>query len=201
MDNESENSTTSKEESKGSSHITTVPTVDNGEVIGDKKTKWESFLDSFQRKEEEVINDNTDLEAQDEKASKKKPGLSARHVALIAMAGGLGTGLLVGNGRALALGGPGGLLIAYAIVGSMLFATMQAAGELAVAYSSLTGGFNAYAAKLVDPSLGFAVAWNYAVNWFTVLPLEMVTAAMTIKFWNTEINPDVFVAIFLVLSL
>lgn len=176
----------------GEAKITSVHTIEKGEIIGENKSKWSSIKDSFKRKEDEPI----DVEAQDGEPAKKS-GLSSRHVALIAISGGLGTGLLVGTGSVLSVGGPGGLLIAYAIVGAMLFSTMTAAGELAVAYSSLTGGFNAYAAKLVDPSLGFAVAWSYAVNWFTVLPLEMVTASMTIRFWNTTINPDIFVSIFL----
>lgn len=153
----------------------------NQELKGFKK-----LIDSFKRKE-------IDLETQDDNSEKS---LKGRHIALIAMAGGLGTGLLVGNGTALNSGGPLALIIAYTIIGTMLFSTILAAGELAVAYSSLPGGFNAYCAKLVDRSLGFAVAWNYAVNWFSVLPLEMVTASMTVKFWNDKINSDVFVAIF-----
>jgi len=185
----------SKQESKSENgvRITNIQTVDNGEVLK-QSSKWDSFIDSFRRAKPEI--EVVDEESQER--SKSKSGLSSRHVALIAIAGGLGTGLLVGNGRALSNGGPAGLLIAYAIIGLMLFATMSAAGELAVAYSSLAGGFNAYAAKLVDPSLGFAVAWNYAVNWFTVLPLEMVTASMTIRYWDTSVDPDVYVAVFLV---
>lgn len=198
-DQGSDTSSTSREDKsfKTGPKVTTVPTIEKGEIeIGEKPSKWSSFKESFQRKVEEP-EDQNDLEAQSGEPVKKKSGLSSRHVALIAISGGLGTGLLVGSGSVLSLGGPAGLLIAYAIVGAMLFATMSAAGELAVAYSSLSGGFNAYAAKLVDPSLGFAVAWSYAVNWFTVLPLEMVTASMTIRFWNSDTNPDIFVAVFL----
>ncbi|CCH45956.1 General amino acid permease [Wickerhamomyces ciferrii] len=197
-DTDSDRSSPGKDITKVTNSLTNVATIEKGDMSQTQLTKWQRFKDSFQRKEE-VQDDSDDLEAQDPSTKKKKaPGMSSRHVALIAMAGGLGTGLLVGNGRALSLGGPGGLLIAYGIIGVMLFATMSAAGELAVSYSSLTGGFNAYAAKLVDPSLGFAIAWNYALNWLTVLPLEMVTASMTIRFWNKTINPDIFVAILLV---
>jgi amino acid transporter len=176
-------------------------TLETGDILSFSQngTYFNKFINSFKRLEgddgqsKESVDD---LEGQTRESSQPGKGLKARHVALIAMAGGLGTGLLVGNGKALTMGGPLGLIIAYIIVGSMLFSTILAAGELAVEYSSITGGFNAYAAKLVDPSLGFAVAWNYAINWFTVLPLEMVTASMTIKFWCTTVNPDVFVAIF-----
>lgn len=164
------------------------------------QSRWHNFKDSFKRKEEidldQIVNDT---ESQNAKSSVPKKDIRTRHVAMIAVAGGMGTGLLVGNGKALHNGGPAALVISYILVGSMLFATMLAGGELAVAYSNVVGGYNAYCAKLVDPSLGFATSWNYAINWFTVLPLELVTASMTIKFWNDSVNSDIFVAIFLVM--
>jgi amino acid transporter len=40
--------------------------------------------------------------------------------------------------------------------------------------------------------------WNYALQWLVVLPLEIVAATLTIQFWNDKINPNAWVAIFLV---
>jgi amino acid transporter len=157
--------------------------------------KWDSFINSFRA----PVDLGPDVENTGGEVQPSKNGLKSRHVLMIALAGGLGTGLLVGLGNALATAGPGACLLAYVLVGSMVFCTINSAGELAIAYSSLPGGFNAYAVKLVDPSLGFAVAWNYCINWFTVLPLEMVTASMTIKFWDQTTNPDVYVVVFLFL--
>ena len=78
----------------------------------------------------------------------------------------------------------------------MLTPTINSVSELAIAYPGLPGGFQSYYAKFVDESLGFALGWNYGVQWMCVLALELVTAAMTIEFWTTSINPDVFVMIF-----
>jgi amino acid transporter len=51
-----------------------------------------------------------------------------------------------------------------------------------------------------NESQGFAMGWNYALQWLVVLPLEIVAATLTIEFWNHgKINNDAFVAIFLVL--
>ncbi len=165
------------------------------------QSRWKTFKDSFKRKDElgidEIVND-TESQSRSIKDTSKK-SIKTRHVALIAIGGGMGTGLLVGNSKSLAFGGPGSLAISYIVVGIMLFFTMLAGGELAVAYQTVTGGYNAYCAKLVDPSLGFATSWNYAINWLIVLPLELVTASMTIKFWNESINSDIFVAVFFVL--
>lgn len=128
-----------------------------------------------------------------------KKTIKSRHVVMISLGTGIGTGLLVGNGKALHNAGPAGLVIGYAIMGSCLYCIIQAAGELAVCYTSLVGGFNAYPSLLIDPGFGFAVAWVYCLQWLSVLPLELVTAAITIKYWTTSVNPDIFVAIFYVL--
>ena len=132
--------------------------------------------------------------------SKERDGLKQtikpRHVIMISLGTGIGTGLLVGNGAALVRAGPAGLVIGYTIVGTLIYCIIQAAGELAVVYSNLNGGFNAYPTFLVEPGFGFAVSWVYCIQWLTVCPLELVTASLTIKYWTTSINSDIFVAIF-----
>lgn len=42
--------------------------------------------------------------------------------------------MFVSSGAALAIGGPGSLLIAYLLMGGMLFCTVQALGEMAVTF-------------------------------------------------------------------
>lgn len=148
-------------------------------------TKWEEFKDSFRRAEPGDI-------------PPPKP-ISKRHLNLMALSTGLGTGLLVASGQKLAQAGPLFLLVAYAIAGYlMLLPTIFSAGELSVAYSQLPGGFQSYYSKFIDESSAFALGWNYLFQWGTVVSLELVTASMTIKYWNTSIDSDVFVAIFLV---
>lgn len=58
--------------------------------------------------------------------------LKGRHLQMIAIGGSIGTGLFVGSGKALQQGGPASLLIAFALIGAMLFCTVQALGEMAV---------------------------------------------------------------------
>lgn len=164
-------------------------------------SRWSRLKDSFNRMEEDVDPTLSEAERAEIKkvrneGEKLKKGINMRHMLLIAIATGIGTGLLVGSGGSLSKGGPAGLLIGVIIVGTMLVPVMEAAGELAVTYGELTGGFNAYNAILVDSSFCFAVSWNYCIQWLCVMPLELVTASMTIKYWNTEINPDAFIAIF-----
>lgn len=57
--------------------------------------------------------------------------LSARQVQMIAIGGTIGTGLFLGTGKSLHTGGPASMLIAYSIVGVIVFFTMLALGEMA----------------------------------------------------------------------
>ncbi|CAK9437805.1 uncharacterized protein LODBEIA_P21830 [Lodderomyces beijingensis] len=124
--------------------------------------------------------------------------LKQRHLTMIAIGGSIGTGLFVGSGSSLHTGGPAGLLIAYILIGTMIYCTVHSLGELAVTFP-VSGAFVTYNTRFIDPSWGFAMAWNYAMQWLVVLPLELVAAAVTIKYWDTTTNSAAFVVIFYVL--
>lgn len=70
--------------------------------------------------------------------------LSARQVQMIAIGGTIGTGLFLGTGKSLATGGPASILIAYSIVGGIVFTTMLALGEMA-AFIPVAGSFCTFA--------------------------------------------------------
>ena len=80
----------------------------------------------------------------------------------------------------------------------MLYATIHALGELAVMYP-VAGAFAHYSTRFLDPAWGFAMGWNYAILWLTLLPLEIVAAAITVGYWEADISPAAWVAIFYVL--
>ncbi|KAB5585175.1 general amino-acid permease GAP1 [Coniochaeta sp. 2T2.1] len=122
--------------------------------------------------------------------------LKGRHLQMIAIGGSIGTGLFVASGRTLNTGGPASVLLAYMFIGVMLYCTVQALGELAVIFP-VAGSFSAFATRFLDPSWGFAMGWNYALQWLVVLPLEIIAAAMTIDYWDVTVNKAVFVTIFL----
>ncbi|GAV50528.1 hypothetical protein ZYGR_0W00540 [Zygosaccharomyces rouxii] len=130
-----------------------------------------------------------------------KRDINQRHMVFMAIGSGVGTGLLVGNASTLNSAGPAGLLIGYALMGTCVYCVIQAAGELGVTYANLIGGFNAYPAILVAPSFAFSVGWIYTLQWLCMTPLELVTASLTIKYWTTKVDPDVFVVIFYLLIL
>lgn len=50
----------------------------------------------------------------------------------------------------------------------------------------------------IDVHRGFAVGWDYALNWLVILPFELTAASITIRYWNSELNIAIFITIFLV---
>ncbi|GAW18801.1 hypothetical protein ANO14919_082830 [Xylariales sp. No.14919] len=122
--------------------------------------------------------------------------LKGRHLQMIAIGGSIGTGLFVASGRALESGGPASVLLAYFIIGTMLYCTVQALGELAVSFP-VAGSFSAYSTRFLHPSWGFAMGWNYAFQWVVALPLEIISASIVTTYWNPNLNKAVFVTIFL----
>jgi amino acid transporter len=85
--------------------------------------------------------------------------LKGRHLQMIAISGSIGTGLFVASGQALSQGGPASVLLAYMIVGVMLWCTVQALGEMAVVFP-VAGSFSAFSTRFLDPSWGFAMGWK-----------------------------------------
>ncbi|CAG8983106.1 hypothetical protein HYALB_00004549 [Hymenoscyphus albidus] len=155
------------------------------------------------RKDGKSADETSDLEVRDpgvvNKTAPLARDLKGRHMQMIAIGGSIGAGLFVGSGGALSTGGPGSLVfLGYIIVGSMLLCTVQALGELAVLYP-VNGAFFTYMVRFVDPAFGFAVGWDYAIGWLTVLPFELVAAGITIRFWREDLSIGIWVAVFLVI--
>ncbi|KAK2750740.1 hypothetical protein FQN57_002813 [Myotisia sp. PD_48] len=126
--------------------------------------------------------------------------LEARHMHMIAIGGGIGSGLFVGSGKALSAGGPGCLLLGFILMGIMALCTTHSLGELAVTYP-VNGAFYVYFSRFIDPAWqalgGFAMGWQYTISWLLTLPFEISVASLTIRYWNDEINVGVWITIFL----
>lgn len=60
--------------------------------------------------------------------------LKTRHISMIAIGGSIGTGLFMASGAIVSQAGPGGALIAYMLIGIMIYFLMTSLGELATFY-------------------------------------------------------------------
>lgn len=102
---------------------------------------------------------------------------------MIAIGGCIGTGLFMASGEAIHSAGPGGALFAYAAIGLMVYFLMTSLGEMAT-YLPVAGSFSTYASRFVDPSLGFALGWNYWFNWVITIAVDISIAALVISYWE-----------------
>lgn len=115
-----------------------------------------------------------------------KRGLKNRHLSMMALAGIIGPGLLVGSGGALSSGGPASLLIGFGVIGIIAFSIMQSLGELTTLYPS-GGAFTGLADRFVDKAFGVAVGWNYFIIWFAVLANEYNVISSILVFWSDKV--------------
>lgn len=109
-------------------------------------------------------------------------GLRARHLTMIAIGGSIGTGLFLASGATIQSAGPGGALVAYAAISIMVYFLMTSLGEMAT-FLPVTGSFSSYASRFVDPSLGFALGWNYWYNWAITIAAEITAGTLIMKYW------------------
>ncbi|WP_172187477.1 amino acid permease [Lentilactobacillus kribbianus] len=127
-----------------------------------------------------------------------KRGLKARHISMIALGGCIGTGLFVASGSAISTAGPGGALIAYGLMGIMVYFLMTSLGEMAT-NMPVSGSFAAYAGKYVDPALGFAMGWNYWFNWAITVAIDVSTVSLVMKFWLPDVPSWIWSTVALIL--
>ncbi|MEG0920572.1 MAG: amino acid permease [Comamonas sp.] len=124
--------------------------------------------------------------------------LKARHLSMIAIGGSIGTGLFVASGATIAQAGPGGALLAYAVIGLMVYFLMTSLGELA-AFMPVSGSFATYGARYVDEGFGFALGWNYWYNWAITIAVDLVASQLVMAYWLPDVPGYWWSALFLLL--
>lgn len=105
---------------------------------------------------------------------------------MIAIGGSIGTGLFVASGASISQAGPGGAMLAYVLIGLMVYFLMTSLGEMA-AFMPVSGSFATYGAKYVDEGFGFALGWNYWYNWAVTIAVELVAAQLVMHYWFPDV--------------
>ncbi|OHX10336.1 gamma-aminobutyrate permease [Chromobacterium sphagni] len=131
-------------------------------------------------------------------APELRRSLQARHLSMIAIGGSIGTGLFLASGATVAGAGAGGALLAYALVGLMVYFLMTSLGEMA-AFMPVSGSFQVYGSRFVEPAFGFAQGWNYWYNWAVTIAVELAAAAIIMHYWYPAVPGVVWSAGFLAL--
>jgi lysine-specific permease len=144
---------------------------------------------------------DTEKIARDEEQQELRKGLRTRHLTMISLGGGtIGTGLFLASGNSIAQAGPAGALLAYILMGFLVYAMMISLGEMAI-YIPTAGSMNTYVAHFIDPSWGFAFGWNYGYLRATTLAVELVAAGVVMKYWLPNVPVWIWSLIVLVIVL
>lgn len=112
--------------------------------------------------------------------------LRSRHLSMIAIGGCIGTGLFLASGISIHQAGAGGVLVAFGLMGLMVYFLMTSLGEMA-SFMPTSGSFYSYGARFFDPAFGFAQGINYWYNWAITLAAEIAASTMIMAFWFPEV--------------
>lgn len=143
---------------------------------------------------EQVVSADDDFEQGEAHLLNLKRGLKDRHVSLLALAGIIGPGILVGA-AAPTSEGPLSLIVGFGIIGLIAFSMVQSLGELATLYP-LGNVFSTLGNKFFDQAIGGAVGWNYVIIWIAVLANEYNMVASIMVYWGPQIPLYGYVLIF-----
>ena len=81
----------------------------------------------------------------------------------------------------IATAGPG-ILLSYALVGTLVVLVMRMLGEMAAA-NPTSGSFSAYADRALGRWAGFSIGWLYWFFWVVVLAVEATAGAKILHGW------------------
>jgi L-asparagine transporter-like permease len=110
-----------------------------------------------------------------------KHELTARQMAMVAVGGSIGTGLLLGSGAAIQAAGPA-VVLTYAVSALIAFTVAMALGEMSSVYPA-AGSFGVYADFYLNPWASFIARYGY---WFSVviaIGSEVVAAGTYMRVW------------------
>lgn len=127
-----------------------------------------------------------------------KRSLKSRHMSMIAIGGSIGTGLFLASGSTFSSAGPGGALLAFSMMGVMVFFLVTSLGEMSTMIP-VSGSFETFASRFIDPALGFALGWNYWFCWAITLAVEITAGAIVIQYWLPNTNAAMWSGLFLLL--
>jgi lysine-specific permease len=124
--------------------------------------------------------------------------LESRHVNMIALGGAIGTGIFLTSGYAVAIGGPGSALLAYIVMAVIVYFLMTSLGEMST-YQPTAGTFCEYSNQYVGRSFGFAMGYNYWLNWAITIATEVSAGAMIMGYWFPAVDATIFSVVFFAL--
>ncbi|CAP85993.1 Pc20g06640 [Penicillium rubens Wisconsin 54-1255] len=107
---------------------------------------------------------------------------SPRQVHIISLGSNIGSGVFIATGKALATGGPGNMLVAYAMVCSCVWGVLQSLSEMTIAFP-VSGNYIDFADRWVDPSLAFGAGFAEWLGWTAIVAAEAGFFDVLVQYW------------------
>jgi len=123
-----------------------------------------------------------------------KRELNARQMAMVAVGGSIGTGLLLGSGAAIQVAGPA-VIVTYILSALVSWTVAMALGEMSAMHPA-AGSFGVYAELYLNPWAGFIARYGY---WFSVviaIGSELVAAGTYMRIWFPNIPVVLWMVVF-----
>lgn len=125
--------------------------------------------------------------------------LTAGQMAMVAVGGSIGTGLLLGSAQAIGLAGPS-VILSFLLAAFINFTVACALGELACAHPA-AGSFGVYGDLYLNDWAGFLSRGGYWAAIAISIGTEMVASAIYMGLWFPRVPALVWVALFSLLLL
>ncbi len=110
-----------------------------------------------------------------------KRGMTATQMEMIGIGGSIGVGLFMGSAATIKWTGPS-VILAYLLVGLVLFAVMRALGEM-IYVNPTTGSFADYASHYLHPIVGYLTEWSNIFQYLIVGMSEVIAISQYLNYW------------------
>ncbi|KAI3393457.1 hypothetical protein diail_4253 [Diaporthe ilicicola] len=122
-------------------------------------------------------------------------GIKNRHAQMIAIGGTIGTSLFVASGQALAVGGPGILLIAYIVIALLVYGVVTAVIEVGTHLPVPGATMSMHCGRYVSRSMGVALGYLYFYSFGILSAYELTAATIIIDYWPHDVHVAVWITI------
>ena len=120
--------------------------------------------------------------------------LSAGQMAMVAVGGSIGTGLLLGSAAAMEIAGPA-VILSFVLAAFLCWTVTMALGELSTMHPA-AGSFGLYADLYLSPWAGFISRAGYWIAISVSVGANLVASATYMRYWFPAVPALVWVALF-----
>lgn len=123
-----------------------------------------------------------------------KKELSARQMAMVAVGGSIGTGLLLGSGAAIQVAGPA-VVISYVLSALIAWTVAMALGEMSSVHPA-AGSFGVYAELYLNRWASFVARYGYWISVVIAVGSEVIAAGTYMQVWFPHVPVVVWMVVF-----